>query len=73
MNENIILSAIRLSGPYEKLEGKEAIEAAEKMGLKFIHVDDEGRLYSLNAANTTVNGMFVYKTKYSRFRGSAVM
>lgn len=55
-----ILSRVPLQG-YTLVTGKEAIESLRAMGFKYLYVNDEGRVRSLDKNNTEFDGYYVYR------------
>lgn len=55
-----ILSRVPLQG-YTLVTGKEAIESLRAMGFKYLYVNDEGRVRSLDKNNTEFDGYYVYQ------------
>lgn len=55
-----ILSRVPLRG-YTLITGKEAIESLRAMGFKYLYVNDEGRVRSLDKNNTEFDGYYVYQ------------
>ena len=53
------MSRVALQG-YRLVTGAEAVEKLREQGLKFIYVDDLGRIRALSKANSYLNG---YKKK----------
>lgn len=58
--DKYFVSRVPLSN-YQLVTGQEAVEKLREQGLKFIHVDDDGRIRALNKANSYLNGFYVYK------------
>ena len=54
------VSRVPLSG-YQIVTGLTAVEKLREQGLKFIHVDDTGRIRALSPANEYLNGFYVYQ------------
>ena len=55
-----ILSRVPLRG-YTLITSKEAIESLRAMGFKYLYVNDEGRVRSLDKNNTEFDGYYVYR------------
>ena len=60
--EKIFISRLPLVGSqYTLVTGTDAVNQLREQGLKFIYVDDNGRIKALSPNNKYLDGFYVYK------------